>query len=714
MPDPVIVSPEPVIISPTLTLAGQARAFAASNDGVELKISHVSYGVAHYDPTGNEVALTSPVGNKVPVAGAARPTPYQIRMISSWREDVGDIDIGEIAFWAGDVLVFVWSKADGTILSRKTNGVSYVLFCDLSFASAPANSISFVIDPQESIALAALAVHESALHAHPQYIIRSKFPDYQGYLWGITSGTADAIQLTLPAIVDLAEYSQGNRFTFKALFDNTGNTSIEVNSAGPVQVLKTGGVPLTAGSIIKGGVYDVLYDGGSFQLTAGAGFASAEATTAEVTTGTSVNSTNWISVRRLIQALALKANLSSPALTGLPTAPTAQPGTNTKQLGTTEFIQAAIAALVDSSPATLNTLKKLATALGNDPNFATTMSNLLALKAPLASPVLTGNPTTPTPAVGDNDLSIANTAFVHAAIASLVDSSPAALDTLKELAEALGNDPHFATTITNLLSLKAPLESPSFTGTVNSLGPIVSKGAIEGKTLSSEGNLYAGLSTFHSHADITGTQWGGSLSSYLTTEFGKKFDKTGGRVEGSVTADGNIVAEGSMSSAGDISVGDSTLATDGDVSGIQWGGWLSDYLTATFQLALGFVPVRQLSVHNSLFGWDGANFLAKLAGGEATSIWTDANGTARAILAQASGAAGAVGTYGLMTNRSGVALGPGETVAGQHLTFTNVEDNSPNGGGTTGTWRCMGYSKANINYQANINDQATTLFLRIA
>lgn len=57
-------------------------------------------------------------------------------------------------------------------------------------------------------------------------------------------------------------------------------------------------------------------------------------------------------------------------------------------------------------------------------------------------------------------------AQVNAAIASLVNSSPAALDTLGELATALGNDPNFATTITNSLALKAPLASPTFTGTV--------------------------------------------------------------------------------------------------------------------------------------------------------------------------------------------------------------------------------------------------------
>jgi hypothetical protein len=296
---------------------------------------------------------------------------------------------------------------------------------------------------------------------------------------------------------------------------------------------------------------------------------------------------------RLATVEAQKAPLASPALTGTPTAPTAAAGTNTTQIATAAFVQAAIAALINSSPAALDTLNELATALGNDPNFATTITNALALKAPLASPALTGNPTAPTAAGGDNDTSVAttafvqrsvngrlvksvagganvtltaaevdngilefngaltanisvivpnasgnwtvlnrtsgaftltvktaagtgivvaqgkqqelscdgtnvfqsnndytdtvltgtptaptaaagtnttqlaNTAFVQAAIAALINSSPAALDTLNELATALGNDPNFATTMTNALALKAPLASPSFTGTAN-------------------------------------------------------------------------------------------------------------------------------------------------------------------------------------------------------------------------------------------------------
>ncbi|WBM57460.1 phage tail protein [Enterobacter hormaechei] len=149
----------------------------------------------------------------------------------------------------------------------------------------------------------------------------------------------------------------------------------------------------------------------------------------------------------------------SPTFTGTPKAPTAAAGNNTTQLATTAFVQAALIALVNGAPATLDTLKEIAAAINNDPNFSTTINNALALKAPLASPALTGTPTAPTAAQTVNNTQIATTAFVKSALAALVGSSPAALDTLNELAAALGNDPNFATTMTNALAGKQPLDN---------------------------------------------------------------------------------------------------------------------------------------------------------------------------------------------------------------------------------------------------------------
>ncbi|GEM_PF-607451 len=125
-------------------------------------------------------------------------------------------------------------------------------------------------------------------------------------------------------------------------------------------------------------------------------------------------------VKTVMDEAKLKAPLASPALTGTPTAPTATAGNNSQQLANTQFVMTAIAALVNSSPGALDTLSELAAALGNDPNFATTMLNALAAKAPLASPALTGKPTAPTAPQASNDTQLATTEFVTRALAPAI------------------------------------------------------------------------------------------------------------------------------------------------------------------------------------------------------------------------------------------------------------------------------------------------------
>lgn len=95
--------------------------------------------------------------------------------------------------------------------------------------------------------------------------------------------------------------------------------------------------------------------------------------------------------------------------------------------------------------------------LAATPKAVKTVMDETKTKAPLDSPAFTGTPTTPTPADDAVGLETANAAFVRKLLAALVDSSPEALDTLNELAAALGNDPEFATTIMNALAGKQPL-----------------------------------------------------------------------------------------------------------------------------------------------------------------------------------------------------------------------------------------------------------------
>jgi|694.fasta_scaffold33142_3 hypothetical protein len=89
------------------------------------------------------------------------------------------------------------------------------------------------------------------------------------------------------------------------------------------------------------------------------------------------------------------APLASPALAGTPTAPLAVTGTNTTQVATTSFVQQELAVLTTGAPGALNTLDELAAALGDDANYAATITTALGNKAPLASPTFTGTVTLP-------------------------------------------------------------------------------------------------------------------------------------------------------------------------------------------------------------------------------------------------------------------------------------------------------------------------------
>jgi hypothetical protein len=163
---------------------------------------------------------------------------------------------------------------------------------------------------------------------------------------------------------------------------------------------------------------------------------------------------------------------ASPALTGTPTAPTASAATNTTQIATTAYVKSQgytantgtvtsvgvsvpTGLSVSGSPITSSGTLTLSLASG----YEIPTTSALAAKAPLASPTFTGTPAAPTATAGTNSTQIATTAFVKTAVSNLVDSAPTTLDTLNELAAALGDDPNFATTVTTALGSKQPLDA---------------------------------------------------------------------------------------------------------------------------------------------------------------------------------------------------------------------------------------------------------------
>jgi len=128
---------------------------------------------------------------------------------------------------------------------------------------------------------------------------------------------------------------------------------------------------------------------------------------------------------------------------------------------------------------TVSGVSKTMVGLGNVDNISdankpvsTAQQTALDLKANLASPTFTGTPTLPTgtiavtQTVADNSTKVATTAFVRGEVTALVNSATATLDTLGEIATALGNDANLSATLTTSIGLKAPLASPTFTGTV--------------------------------------------------------------------------------------------------------------------------------------------------------------------------------------------------------------------------------------------------------
>jgi len=172
------------------------------------------------------------------------------------------------------------------------------------------------------------------------------------------------------------------------------------------------------------------------EATAAAALSSHESDTTNVH---GISDTSALATKSYVDtADALKANLASPTFTG-----------------------------------TVAGITKSMVGLGNVDNTAdsakpvsSATQTALDLKAPLASPALTGVPTAPTASAGTSTTQVATTAFVGTAVSNLVASAPAALDTLNELATALGSDASFSTTVTNSIATKAPIASPTFTGTV--------------------------------------------------------------------------------------------------------------------------------------------------------------------------------------------------------------------------------------------------------
>ena len=160
---------------------------------------------------------------------------------------------------------------------------------------------------------------------------------------------------------------------------------------------------------------------------------------------------------------------------------------------------------------------------------STATQTALDLKAPLASPALTGTPTAPTANTATNTTQIATTAFVQQEISILTTGAPGLLNTLDELAAALGDDENFAATTANTIALKAPLASPTFTGTVTlPTGTVTSAMILDGTIVDGDINASAAIA----QSKISG----------LSTSFSEKAPLASPTFTGLVTVAANGIA----------------------------------------------------------------------------------------------------------------------------------------------------------------------------
>jgi hypothetical protein len=194
----------------------------------------------------------------------------------------------------------------------------------------------------------------------------------------------------------------------------------------------------------------------------------------------------------------------------------------------------------------------------SNPTFTGTVSGVTAAHVGLgavtneskltmfASPAFTGIPTAPTATAGTNTTQLATTQYVRTEVANLVNSAPGALDTLDELAAALGDDASFATTVTTAIGLKAPIDSPAFTGTVTGIT----------KTMVGLGNvLNETKATAFTSPTFTGTATIPTIllasnGFSITQESTKLVFKYNGNTIASMDSTGNIVSAANVTAYG--------------------------------------------------------------------------------------------------------------------------------------------------------------------
>ena len=277
--------------------------------------------------------------------------------------------------------------------------------------------------------------------------------------------------------------------------------------------------------------------------------------------------------------------------------------------------------------------------------------------APKESPALTGRPTAPTAEGKDSSTQIANTAFVQAAIAALVGSSPEALDTLNELAAALGNDPNFATTVTN--SLAGKMDKSANGSDIENVSVFLQNlGLGDGSGRYSKTVVFSSSGSYTWPADVkridviltaAGGGGGGCNAENANQTFSGAGGGAGGTVFATIYATDNDAGPGTYT----VTIGGGGSGANGPGSGNNGGN--SSFMTLT---ALGGQGGQWSGATNTAGGRGGSG-----SGGYKTEQGGDgSDGQAGQVLLAGNGASsywGGGGRAGVLIGNFGVCSGSG-------------------------------------------------------
>lgn len=365
----------------------------------------------------------------------------------------------------------------------------------------------------------------------------------------LMAGEANLIQTTLagkePTIAagTTAQYWKGNKSWADFFTDVRAATLTGLSTSTNAVITATDTVLSGMGKLQKQ-ISDTLTNMGSYVrttvLSSYAVGANAVLTTADTVVG---------AFGKVQGQLNAKANAADAALTGVPTAPTAAPGTNTLQVANAAFVQQEVAALVAAAPGALNTLDELAAAMGDDANFAASTANSLAGK----EPVIAGG-TNAQFWRGDKTWQDFAAAARGVALTGLSTASATAIAATDTVLGALGKLQ--AQITTEAASLAADVRAVVLTG------------------------YLAGANTALAATDTVLAAFG-----KVQGQLNAKLNLSGGTLTGQLLADDGTQAAPGLSFNGDSNTGLFWMAAD--KIGVACGGVLAAYFTATEQLNAG-------------------------------------------------------------------------------------------------------------------------------